>query len=179
MTDLLDPQEGDKVLEVGTATGYQAAILAKLVGNSGRVVTTEIDPGLTRSAKRRLDKIGITNVDVVRTDGVFYFTPEKVFDRILVTASLFPSLHLPLYFSLREGGICVAPIGGDDGDPHNCYMAVMKKEEGEMRVDAVVRGFSFVLAQGLAGWSRHEGAIRHLRLDAFVKGATVIKNELA
>lgn len=174
MTDLLDPQEGNKVLEVGTATGYQAAILAKLVGNSGRVVTTELDPSFAKSAKRRLERVGVNNADVVQADGVYHFTAHKAFDRILVTASLVPSIHLPLYFSLREGGICVAPFGGDDGEPGNCLLAVMKKEEGEMRVDAVVRGFSFVLAEGMMGWSRYEAAMRHLRLSTFIGDAREI-----
>ncbi len=175
MTDLLDPQEGDKVLEVGTATGFQAAILAELVGNFGRVITTEIDSSLARSANRRLKRVGVNNADVVQADGIYHFSAHEAFDRILVTASLVPSIHLPLYFSLREGGICVAPFGGDDGEPGSCLMAVMKKEEGEMRVDAVIRGFSFVLAQGMMGWSKYEAAMRRLRLSTFIGDAREIE----
>lgn len=111
MTELLSPQEGDKVLEIGTGSGYQAAILAELVGPSGRVITIERIGEIARIARERLERLGYGDrVKVVIGDGSEGYPPEAPYDRIMVTAAA-PSLPPPLVSQLRAGGRIVIPIG--------------------------------------------------------------------
>src|SRR3990172_5848887 len=100
MTDLLEPQPEDVVLEVGAGVGYQAAILAELVQ---QVYSIEIIEELARDAERRLQRLGYRNVEV-RTGNGYYGWPEHApFDKIIVTAApdLFPP---PLIGQLKSGG---------------------------------------------------------------------------
>lgn len=91
MTEMLDPQPDERVLEIGTASGYQAAILAKL---SHRVVSVEIFPDLARQARERLERLEIKNVDVVVADAGSAFANNESFDKIL---ALHPCFHLLIY----------------------------------------------------------------------------------
>jgi protein-L-isoaspartate(D-aspartate) O-methyltransferase len=107
MTDLLDPRPGDRVLEVGTGSGYQAAVLAELVKE---VYTIEIIKPLGRAARERLKALGYDNVTVRIGDG-YYGWPEKgPFDGIIVTAA---ASHVPppLLAQLKPGGRMVIPVG--------------------------------------------------------------------
>ena len=108
MTDLIDPRPEDKVLEVGTGSGYQAAILAGIVD---RVYTIEIIEPLFSSAAARLDRLGYHNVSVRLGDGYFGWEEHAPFDAIVVTAA--PN-HVPppLVQQLKRGGRMVIPVGG-------------------------------------------------------------------
>ena len=107
MTDLLDLNAGDKVLEVGTGSGYQAAILAKLVD---RVYSIEIVSPLGNEAARRLKRLNIDNVDVRIGDGYYGWKEQAPFDAIIVTAA---GSHIPppLIKQLKPGGRMVVPVG--------------------------------------------------------------------
>lgn len=107
MTDLLEPRPEDRVLEVGTGSGYQAAVLATLVR---RVYTMEIIPELARAAEVRLRRLGYTNVEVGIGDAYHGWTEQAPFDGILVTAAA-PNVPLPLLQQLRPGAKLVLPIG--------------------------------------------------------------------
>ena len=111
MTTALDVREGQKILEIGTGSGYQAAILARLVGEKGSVVTLEVVPELVILARENLKKAGITNVDVIEDDGSQGHEKESPFDRIIVTAAC-PGIPEPLLRQLKPNGILVAPVGG-------------------------------------------------------------------
>lgn len=110
MTHTLELQPGEKVFEVGTGSGYQAAIIAKIVGSKGRVVTTEVLPELVIFAKQNLAKANIKNVEVYEDDGSNGMPKEAPFDKIIITAACkeFPK---PLLEQLKPEGIIVGPVG--------------------------------------------------------------------
>lgn len=109
MTEALSVNKGNKVLEVGAGSGYQAAILSVLAG-SGRVFTVEIIPELYELAKRNL--AGYNNVTVVAGDGSLGYQKEAPFDRILVAASA-KKIPSALVSQLKEGGRLVIPVGNE------------------------------------------------------------------
>ncbi|GEM_PF-557010 len=152
MTDLLDPQPEDVVLEIGTATGYQAAILSHLASH---VYSVEIGEMLAREAQHRLLKLGIHNVNVIIADGSWNLFPPATIDKLLITGSLVPSQLSPVFHSLKPGGICIAPIGGVEGDMYGCDMVKMRKGKNSFELLERIPGFSFVPIEGIAGWSRH------------------------
>jgi protein-L-isoaspartate(D-aspartate) O-methyltransferase len=119
-TDLLDPQKDDVVLEVGTGSGYQAAVLAEVVK---QVYSIELIEGLGRSAAARLAELGYGNVEVRIGDG-YQGWPEKApFDGILVTAAA-PQVPPALLAQLKPGARMVIPVGGSDAVQ---YLKVLTK----------------------------------------------------
>jgi protein-L-isoaspartate(D-aspartate) O-methyltransferase len=107
MTQALDPKPTDKVLEIGTGSGYQAAVLAEIVKE---VYSIEIVPQLSREATRRLSKLGYDNVHTLAGDGYKGWPKHAPFDRIIVTCSP-ERVPQPLIDQLREGGRMIVPLG--------------------------------------------------------------------
>ena len=107
MTELLDVEADDTVLEIGTGSGYQATVLARL---AGRVHTIEIVPQLAAGAQDRLAALGFDNVDVRQGDGYFGWQEAAPFDAIVVTAAA-GHVPPPLVKQLRPGGTMVVPVG--------------------------------------------------------------------
>lgn len=107
MTQELDVSEGDRVLEVGTGSGYQAAVLAQL---GVTVYTIEIIGPLAEAAAQRLDGLGYTDVHVRHDDGYFGWEEEAPFDAIIVTAAP-DHVPQPLLEQLKIGGVLVIPVG--------------------------------------------------------------------
>ncbi len=110
MTQAISPRPGMKVLEVGTGSGYQAAILAEVVGPTGRVFTIEIVEELARHAASTLHALGYDAVQVRAGDGYEGWPEEAPFDAILVTAAP-PAVPTPLLHQLKDGGVLVVPVG--------------------------------------------------------------------
>ena len=108
-TDLVAPKPGDTVLEIGTGSGYQAAVLAEIVS---RVYTIEIIESLGREAAGRLAKLGYGNVEVRIGDGYRGWPEKAPFDAIVVTAAA-PRVPDALVAQLKVGGRMVIPVGPD------------------------------------------------------------------
>ena len=113
MTHILELQPGEKVFEVGTGSGYQAAIIAKAVGPKGKVISTEVVPELISFAKQNLAKAKIKNVEIIEDDGSNGLQKEAPFDKIIITAACkeFPK---PLLEQLKPEGIIIGPVGNRD-----------------------------------------------------------------
>jgi len=108
MTELLQVEKGDKVLEVGTGSGYQAAVLAEIVDE---VYTIEIFEALGKKAKERLKKLGYTNVHIKIADGYYGWEEHAPYDAIIVTCAA-EHVPPPLISQLKEGGKMCIPVGG-------------------------------------------------------------------
>jgi protein-L-isoaspartate(D-aspartate) O-methyltransferase len=107
MTDSLQVESGDKVLEVGTGSGYQAAVLAQM---DLEVYTIEIIPELSERAAATLDQMGYSNVEVLNADGYFGWEENAPYDAIIVTAAP-DHLPQPLVNQLKDNGHLIIPIG--------------------------------------------------------------------
>ena len=107
MTDLLQPDPDDVVLEIGTGSCYQAAVLSLLVR---QVYTVEVVPELARNAEERLRRLGYANVEVRAADGYYGWPEHAPYDGIIVTAAA-PEVPEPLVAQLKPGGHLVIPIG--------------------------------------------------------------------
>ena len=131
MTDLLDPQPTDRILDVGTGLGYQAAILAKL---AERVYTIEILEELAEGAQRRIADQGSINVEFKVGDGSNGWAEHAPFDKILVAAApdLIPTALLN---QLRPGGRMVIPAGIENAQQ---LMLVEKNEKGQLDVQEIL-----------------------------------------
>ncbi len=110
MTNALELEDGNKVFEVGSGSGYQAALIAKIVGPKGKVVSTEVLPELVLFARSNLMNACIKNVEVHEADGSRGWQKEAPFDRIILTAACkeFPK---PLVGQLKVDGIILGPVG--------------------------------------------------------------------
>jgi len=128
MTELLKPKEDQAALEVGTGSGYQAAVLGRIVQS---VYTIEIIPPLGNAARERLKELSYENVAVKIADGYFGWQDYAPFDCVIVTAA---SDHVPppLIAQLKNGGRMVIPVGHPFQVQH--LMLVTKSMEGEIQV---------------------------------------------
>lgn len=131
MTERLDLRPHHRVLEIGTGSGYQAAILSRL---AREVITVERFRTLTDRARERLKKLGCRNVDVLVGDGVDLPDSVGTFDRIVVTAAL-TEIPPRLVEMLEPGGVMIAPVGPHDRAQR--LVKVAKTEEGVTTTDLI------------------------------------------
>jgi protein-L-isoaspartate(D-aspartate) O-methyltransferase len=124
MTETLDPQPDDRVLEIGTGSGYQAAILGKLVKE---VYSIEILEPLGRQAAARLERLGYKNVYTKVDDGYVGWPEHAPFDKIIVTCSP-ESVPAPLIEQLREGGKLIIPLG----ERYQQVFHLLQKQDGKL-----------------------------------------------
>ena len=131
MTDLLDPEPTDVILEIGTGSGYQAAVLSELVA---RVYSIEVVEALADTAAERLARLGYANVEVRQGDGNEGWPDAAPFDGIIVTAGA-PSVPDALIEQLKPGAALVIPV---DDDYRQVLKRITKDEAGIVTVDDVL-----------------------------------------
>ena len=133
MTEELNPEPGDLVLEVGTGSGYQAAVLAEIVakqdpGHRGHVYTIERIPELAEFARRNIARAGYSeHVTVIVGDGTLGYPEKAPFNKIIVTAAA-PTVPPPLIDQLADGGKLVIPVG----DLYIQRLLIVEKREGKL-----------------------------------------------
>ncbi len=125
MTEALHLKPGDRVLEIGTGSGYQAAVLAEMVKE---VYTIEIRKGLADKAAKRLNDLGYKNVRVKYGDGYYGWEEHAPFDAIIITAA---ANHIPppLIKQLKEGGRLIVPLGST---VYHQTLTLLTKTKGEI-----------------------------------------------
>jgi len=144
MSQAADVRPGDRVLEIGTGTGYQAAILALL---GAEVVSIERNPELAKEAAERLERLGYDDVEVVTGDGSQGYPACAPYDAILVTAAS-PRAPQALLDQLAEGGRLVIPVG----DRHEQQLELIVKADGEIS-RRTLDSCQFIPLLGKEGWS--------------------------
>jgi protein-L-isoaspartate(D-aspartate) O-methyltransferase len=145
MTEALELTGTERVLEIGTGSGYQAAVLSVLVS---QVLTVESHTSLALAAQERLTNLGYTNVHVHNGDGSAGFPDAAPYDAILVTAGA-PGIPRIFASQLREGGRLVIPVGDRD----NQELVRAQMENGQMK-SRVLFNCKFVPLLGRYGWNR-------------------------
>lgn len=143
MTEKLALRNKDKVLEIGTGSGYQAAILAEL---AGEVYTVERHRSLAESTAEKLKRMGYENIQVFLRDGTLGLPEHSPYDAIIVTASA-PEIPQALLDQLAEGGRLIMPIGGRRGQ----VLKLSTKKEGEISTE-MLSPVAFVPLIGDQGW---------------------------
>ncbi len=143
MTQALNVQPRDTVLEIGTGSGYQAAVLSHL---ARRVYTVDRHRDLTREAEIRFTKLGLTNITTLTRDGCFGLPEQGPFDRILVTAAA-EDPPGPLLAQLKTGGTMVLPVG--QSDAVQSLIKVTRSDEG-LEYDELLPVRFVPLVEGLA-----------------------------
>ena len=131
MTQLLAPEPGDRILEVGTGSGYQAAVASRLVS---QVYSIELLPELAASAAERLGRLGFANVQVRAGDGYLGWPEQAPFDGILVTAGA-DHVPPPLVEQLAPGARMIIPVG--EGPEGQVLQVVEKRADGSIGVREV------------------------------------------
>jgi protein-L-isoaspartate(D-aspartate) O-methyltransferase len=146
MVELLNVQSSDRVLEIGSGTGYQAAILGELAAEAW---TIERHPQLASRAREILQELGYDNVCVVTADGSLGLVERAPFSKIVVAAAA-PQLPPSLTAQLADGGILVAPVG----DQVQQQLVVARKRSGEV-VTTSHSLCCFVPLIGAQGWEQY------------------------
>lgn len=148
MSELLELKGGERVLEIGTGSGYQAAVLAHL---ARRVYTIERIPSLASRARKLFDTLGLTNISMKIDDGTVGWEAEAKFDAIIVTAGA-PEVPSSLVEQLAAGGCLVIPVG-DHND--QVLYRVRKQEDGTIAREKSIP-CRFVKLIGKDGWSMEQ-----------------------
>ncbi len=148
MLQLASLRGGETVLEVGTGSGYQAALLGRL---ASRVYTVECIPELAAGARRVLERLGISNVEVVEGDGSRGL-PEHAPYQAIVVAAAAPRVPQALKDQLADGGRLVIPVGGREGQVLERW-----RRKGDDFARERITPVAFVPLVGDGGWAKGEG----------------------
>jgi protein-L-isoaspartate(D-aspartate) O-methyltransferase len=154
MCEHLKLKEGDKVLEIGTGSGYHAALCAEIVAqkdaqNPGHVFTIERHEELVKNARKSLEETGYNHsVTVIHGDGTLGYDKEAPYDKILVTAASPSKIPLPLRDQLKDGGILCIPAGSKNFG-QNLY--IIKKHKDQFK-SKTITGVRFVPLIGKYGF---------------------------
>jgi protein-L-isoaspartate(D-aspartate) O-methyltransferase len=132
MTELIEPKSDFKVLEIGTGSGYQAAVLAKIIKD---VYTIEIVPELGQEVSRKFESLGIINITHKIDDGYYGWKEYSPFDAIIVTAAA-EFIPPPLIDQLKPGGKMIIPVGSPM--QVQTLMLVEKNENGKIKTKSLL-----------------------------------------
>ena len=147
--EILDLEEGMKILEIGAGFGYNAAVVAKIIGEKGHLYSIERISSLAEIAKDNLKRTGLgDNVTIIVGDGTKGYKEEAPYDRIYGTASA-PSLPEPLKEQLKIGGIMLIPVGEQQYFQDLVYI---KRESEDQFERKSMGGVAFVPMIGEHGW---------------------------
>ena len=143
MTEKLGLSGGEKVLEIGTGSGYQAAVLAEI---ASEVITIERIPAIAEKARKLFDELGYKNIKVIVGDGTLGIPQVAPFGGVMVTAGA-PSLPKPLVEQLSDGGKLVIPVG----ETFEQTLTVVTKHGNKLDIERSI-GCVFVPLVGKYGW---------------------------
>ncbi len=146
MTECLDLTGKEKVLEIGTGSGYQTAILAELAGEVYSIERFEV---LTERAQTLLSELGYKNIKIKVGDGTLGWEEAVPFDRIIITAAS-PKIPLPLIEQLADSGKLILPLGESLAQ----VLTLVEKKEGKLK-SMDICGCVFVPLVGKHGWSKY------------------------
>ena len=146
MTEALEVRKGQKILEIGSGSGWQAAILSKLVGDTGKIYTIERIPELVKMARKNLKRF--KNVKVIKGDGTEGLVKEAPFHRIIVTAAA-PQMIVKLKEQLKVGGKLIIPVGNRFVQE----MLIIKKVKEDKFEEEKIGTFAFVPLVGKHGFT--------------------------
>jgi protein-L-isoaspartate(D-aspartate) O-methyltransferase len=147
MTDLAALNGSENVLEIGTGSGYQAAVLAEMARS---IHSVEIHPRLAEAAQKVLEELGLHNVSVHIGDGTLGWPQAAPYQVILVTAAA-PAIPTPLIDQLDDGGRLVIPVGGPNGQD----LELWRKLSGRIQREKLFP-VAFVPLRGRFGWQSNE-----------------------
>jgi len=139
MTEALQPAAGDKILEIGSGSGWQACLLAHCVGDNGLVVSIEIDKDVHEFARKNVSKLGIKNIKLLVSDGSVGCKKFAPYDKIIFTCAT-PDIPKPFIEQLKVGGRIVAPVGS----PANQRMLLIKKTAEDKLEQEEIEDVSFI-----------------------------------
>ncbi|MHA2600554.1 MAG: protein-L-isoaspartate O-methyltransferase [Candidatus Thorarchaeota archaeon SMTZ1-83] len=145
--EALGLKEGEKLLEVGTGSGYGAALAKEIVGSSGKVVTIEIDEDTLSFAEQNMKKLGY-DVDLIHGDGSLGHAPEAPYDKICITASC-PEVPSPLIQQLKQQGRLITPVGAPESTQD--LILVEKSVDGTLTRKFIIQVL-YVPLKGKHGW---------------------------
>jgi protein-L-isoaspartate(D-aspartate) O-methyltransferase len=139
MLELLEPQSGQRVLDIGSGSGWTTAILASIVGSRGRVTGLEINPAVYKFGLNNLQRTRYKNIELLNQSGWEGYEPAGPYDRILVGAAA-PAIPAKLKQQLKIGGVMVIPVG----TVFDCSVVRLEKLGGNRFKKETYPGFAFV-----------------------------------
>jgi len=144
MCEALDFKEGQKVLEIGTGSGYHAAIVSEIIGKKTKIYSIERFSDLAKKAKERIKKIEIKNIEIIVGDGSLGYKKESPYDIIYLTCAA-PNIPKTLIEQLKDSGKLLIPVG-----KMFCDLILLKKDKGEI-IKKNLGGCAFVPLIGKYG----------------------------
>jgi len=155
MTEALELKDGQNVLEIGAGSGYQASIIAEIIGNKGKIYTIERIPALVEFAKHNIERAGYMNVEIIHGDGSLGLKNKAPFDRIIVTACS-PRIPKTLKEQLKIGGKLIIPVGKDQFSQD---LTLITKIDKNKFSEQNLGPFVFVPLIGKEGWKEYSNEI--------------------
>lgn len=152
MLEALDLSEGQKILEIGTGSGYNAALLSEVAGEDGEIYTIERLEAIAETGRKNLEKVGYDQIKVAVGDGTKGYQPESPWDRILVTACA-PEIPEPLVDQLKIGGKLATPVGKHYMSQNLLVVEKTGEDETEIQNHG---GCAFVPLVGEYGWGEQK-----------------------